>query len=252
MRMWTEGAFAPQDVVYAVGDVHGRLDLLKAARTQLLRYDQGRESPVVFLGDYVDRGPDSSGVIEFLMNWKRGGVFCLKGNHEAMMIQAYRRRDAESLETWLSFGGDATLKSYGAESLNQFSLDLIPQRHVAWLESLPCVLEDEHRVFVHGGLLPGVRIARQREEVLLWVRQRFLLADGDDFPDGKHVVHGHTPVWAGKLSPSEPELLAHRTNLDTAAYATGVLTIAIFSTTSPGGPVECIAVRGEAALHLIG
>jgi serine/threonine protein phosphatase 1 len=250
MMLREAGPASPRDIMYAIGDVHGRLDLLKAARTQLLRHDQGRQSPVVFLGDYVDRGPDSSGVIELLMTWKRAGVHCLKGNHEAMMLQACRRRDAESLETWLSFGGDATLRSYGAETLNQFSLDLIPERHLAWLESLPTVLEDEHRVFVHGGLLPGVRIARQREDVLLWVRQRFLLAHGDEFPDRKHVVHGHTPVWAGKLSPSEPELLAHRTNLDTAAYATGVLTIAIFQAASPGGPIDCISVRGEAALHM--
>jgi serine/threonine protein phosphatase 1 len=248
--MRLQDASAARDVVYAIGDVHGRLDLLKAARTQLLRHDQGRQNPVVFLGDYVDRGPDSCGVIELLMNWKRDGVFCLKGNHEAMMLQACRRRDAESLEVWLSFGGDATLRSYGAESFNQFSLDLIPERHLAWIESLPSVLEDAHRVFVHGGLLPGVPIARQREEVLLWVRQRFLTAGGDEFPDHKHVVHGHTPVWAGKLSPSEPELLAHRTNLDTAAYATGVLTIAIFHAGAPGGPIEWISVRGEAALHM--
>jgi serine/threonine protein phosphatase 1 len=252
MRLRQASADAARDIVYAIGDVHGRLDLLKAARTQLLRHDQGRQNPVVFLGDYVDRGPDSCGVIELLMNWKRDGVFCLKGNHEAMMVQACRRRDAESLETWLSFGGDATLRSYGAESFNQFSLNLIPERHVAWLDSLPTLLEDDHRVFVHGGLLPGVRIARQREDVLLWVRQRFLLADGDEFPDRKHVVHGHTPVWAGKLSPSEPELLAHRTNLDTAAYATGVLTIAIFQAAAPGGPIDCISVRGEAALHMFG
>jgi serine/threonine protein phosphatase 1 len=250
MRLRQASADAARDIVYAIGDVHGRLDLLKAARTQLLRHDQGRQNPVVFLGDYVDRGPDSCGVIELLMNWKRDGVFCLKGNHEAMMVQACRRRDAESLELWLSFGGDATLRSYGAESFNQFSLDLIPERHLAWLESLPMVLEDEHRVFVHGGLLPGVPIARQREEALLWVRQRFLLADGHEFPDRKHVVHGHTPVWAGKLSPSEPELLTHRTNLDTAAYATGVLTIAIFQADRAGGPIECISVRGEAALHM--
>ncbi|HLY78993.1 MAG TPA: metallophosphoesterase family protein, partial [Caulobacteraceae bacterium] len=245
MMLRQAGAAAPGDIVYAIGDVHGRLDLLKAARTQLLRHDQGRQNPVVFLGDYVDRGPDSCGVIELLMGWKRASVFCLKGNHEAMMVQAYRRRDAESLETWLSFGGDATLRSYGAESFNQFSLDLIPERHVVWLEGLPSLLEDDHRVFVHGGLLPGVRIARQREDVLLWVRQRFLLAQGDEFPDGKHVVHGHTPVWAGKLSPSEPELLEHRTNLDTAAYATGVLTIAVFHAAKPGGPIDCISVRGE-------
>ena len=87
MRLQQAGASGPQDIVYAIGDVHGRLDLLKAARTQLLRHDQGRENPVVFLGDYVDRGPDSCGVIEPLMSWKHGGaIFCLKGNHEAMMI----------------------------------------------------------------------------------------------------------------------------------------------------------------------
>lgn len=251
MKLRQSGAGAPADIVYAIGDVHGRLDLLKAARTRLLRHDQGRQNPVILLGDYVDRGPDSCGVIELLMNWKRGRVFCLKGNHEAMMIEAYRRRDAESLETWLMFGGDATLRSYGAETLNQFSLDLIPEPHIAWLEQLPTLLEDEHRVFVHGGLLPGVPIDQQRDDVLLWVRQRFLQADGDQFPDGKHVVHGHTPVWAGKPDAGEPELLAHRTNLDTAAFATGVLTIAVFWASAPGGPVECISVRGEAALQPI-
>ena len=229
--------------VYALGDIHGRLDLLELAADRINAHLDGRLGKFVFLGDYVDRGPDSCGVIDFLISAQRkGGAVCLKGNHEDMMLNAMR--DPEAAFHWLCNGGDATLRSYGGE-LERWrdDLALVPQDHLDWLASLPSLVVDDHRFYVHAGLTPGVRAEDQDEEVRLWIREKFLRAKRmKEFPDGKHIVHGHTHTWEGKPEPSAPELLAHRTNLDTAAYDSGVLTIGVFHADRPGGPVEVMAV----------
>ena len=113
-----------------------------------------------------------------------------------------------------------------------------------WMSGLPRTTGDGHRIYVHAGLMPGTPIHRQKEQTCLWIRERFLQAKASDFE--AHVVHGHTPIWEGKPDPAEPELLEHRTNLDTAAFATGVLSIAVFDAERPGGPIELLQVRGEA------
>ncbi len=231
--------------IYALGDIHGRLDLLELAASRINAHLDGRPGKFVFLGDYIDRGPDSSGVLDFLIGAQRaGGAVCLKGNHEDMMLAAVREPEADASFNWVCNGGDATLLSYGGDALRwRESLSLVPQDHLAWLASLPSLVTDEHRLYVHAGLTPGVRAEEQGEEVRLWIREKFLRAKRmKDFPDGKHIVHGHTHSWAGKSDPSAPELLAHRTNLDTAAYASGVLTIGVFDADRAGGPVEVMAV----------
>ena len=199
---------------------------------------------VVFLGDYVDRGPDSCGVIDFLMQLQREWpVVRLKGNHEELMLQAVTRPGDGRLRRWLEYGGDNTLKSYGLSPESDLG-EGIPKEHLRWMASLPRTTGDRHRIYVHAGLMPGTPVHRQNDQTCLWIRERFLQARASEFE--AHVVHGHTPVWEGKPDPAEPELLDHRTNLDTAAFATGVLSVAIFESDTPGGPVELLKIRGRA------
>ena len=215
-------------LIYAVGDVHGRLDLLQTAWATIQEDNGGQAGRVVFLGDYVDRGPDSRGVVEFLMRAQASAeVTCLKGNHEQMMVDALR--GAAPMSWWIDNGGDATLASYGRA---------VTPEHLDWMAGLPLMDRDAHRVYVHAGLMPNVPVEEQDEEACLWIRERFLRAPGDQLP--AHVVHGHTPFWAGKPDPRQPELLEHRTNLDTGAYMTGVLTIGVFDPATPGGPIRVL------------
>lgn len=229
---------------YAVGDIHGRLDLLTSAVDAISQHVEGAPFRVVFLGDYVDRGPDSRGVIDLLMDLQREWpVVCLKGNHEELMLQAVNDPGGGRLERWLEYGGRNTLKSYGVAPDGDLVAG-IPREHLRWMASLPRTTGDRHRIYVHAGLAPGTPAHRQKDQTCLWIRERFLQARPGEFE--AHVVHGHTPVWEGKPDPSEPELLDHRTNIDTAAFATGVLSIAVFEAETPGGPVELLKIRGKA------
>jgi serine/threonine protein phosphatase 1 len=228
---------------YAVGDVHGRLDLLNRAVVAIA--DRGRGAPfrVIFLGDYVDRGPESRGVIELLMRLQgRWPVICLKGNHEELMIQAVTEPDSGCLERWLEFGGRDTLRSYDLRGEDDLATAL-PQAHLRWMAELPTIADDKHRIYVHAGLIPGTPARLQNDAVRLWIRERFLLGGAGDFE--AHIVHGHTPVWERKPDPAEPELLPHRTNVDTGAFATGILSVAVFEDEVPGGPVEIWKVRSD-------
>lgn len=234
---------------YAVGDVHGRLDLVESVLARITSHAGGGSYRVVFLGDYIDRGPDSSAVVELLIQIQRDNdrVACLKGNHEDLMLQAITATEPATVRRWLRNGGAATLRSYGAEPEPGFQ-DAIPQKHIRWMAGLPLTTADPHRIFVHAGLLPRTTTHRQSEETLLWIREKFLQGAAGDFE--AHVVHGHTPIWAGKPDPGAPELLGHRTNLDTAAFATGVLSVGVFDAEVPGGPVEVLKVVGAPAPHL--
>lgn len=234
---------------YAVGDVHGRLDLLRRAVDAIAEHVGDRPFRVVLLGDYVDRGPDSRGVIEFLIDLqRRWPVVCLKGNHEELMIQAIADPGNRRLERWLEYGGEETLHSYGLSRDDDLASG-VPQEHLRWMAGLPRTTGDGHRIYVHAGLMPGTPAHRQKDETCLWIRERFLQGRASDFE--AHVVHGHTPVWDGKPDPAEPELLEHRTNIDTGAFATGVLTVAVFDADCPGGPVELLRVEGERTARLI-
>jgi serine/threonine protein phosphatase 1 len=235
-------AAAPAARTYAVGDIHGRLDLLRTAIDTISDHVGDSAFRVVFLGDYVDRGPDSRGVIDLLIQLqRRWPVTCLKGNHEELMIEALTLPGERRLERWLEYGGDQTLKSYGLAIDDDLAAG-VPAEHLRWMGGLPRTTGDGHRIYVHAGLMPGMPAHRQKDETCLWIRERFLQARPGDFE--AHVVHGHTPVWEGKVDPTEPELLEHRTNIDTGAFATGVLTVAVFDASLPGGPIEVIKVRG--------
>jgi serine/threonine protein phosphatase 1 len=219
--------------IYAIGDIHGRLDLFEAALAAIAAHDPGATRQVVCLGDYVDRGPGGAGLVARLIALSGPGFVCLKGNHEVLMLEALRGR-RDGLDRWLANGGEATLESYGG-------LHSVPEAHLDWLDALPLIFSDPHRHYVHAGLEPGLPIEAQDAAALLWIRDRFLMAGPDELP--RHVVHGHTPRWRGKPDRAQPELLPHRTNLDTGAWMTGVLSVGVFDPDIPGGPLEVLAIR---------
>ena len=216
-------------LTYAIGDIHGRHDLLQALLPRIREHAEDRPHKLVFLGDYIDRGPDSAAVIDAVRSVQArsgGEVVCLKGNHEAMLLEVLERPDLVSW--WIDNGGDATLASFGAASTREIAAEVLD-----WLGSLPTSHEDERRYYVHAGLMPGWRFEDQTEKHKIWIREPFL---GMDYDFGKHVVHGHTP-----LASARPEVRPFRTNLDTAAVFGGALTAGIF-TAEAGPPVGFLQV----------
>ncbi|MDE2227695.1 MAG: serine/threonine protein phosphatase [Alphaproteobacteria bacterium] len=216
--------------VYAVGDVHGRLDLLVRLE-ELIAADaaaaDARRRVIVYLGDYVDRGPDSQGVIERLLRRPLPGFepVHLLGNHEDYLLQFLE--NAEVGPAWCAYGGLETLASYGVRPPSSFTVraddfeiarqalaDKIPPAHVAFMRDLKLTHAEGGYLFVHAGVKPGVALAEQQAEDLLWIRNEFL-DSAEDF--GACVVHGHTIVEA-------PEQRANRIGIDTGAFATGTLT----------------------------
>ena len=219
------------ELIYAVGDIHGRYDLLKELVALILedwtRRDPDRRPVLIFCGDYVDRGPDSAAVLEALI-WlqQRDDIQArfLKGNHEAALMHFLDH--PTDCASWQRFGGIETLRSYGVEppspddadaclAAQDLLLKRMPPSHVNFLEQLELMLVVGDYAFVHAGVQPGVDLDSQREEDLLWIRQTFL---DDEGPFDKIIVHGHS--WTG----AKPQILAHRIGIDTGAYATGVLT----------------------------
>jgi serine/threonine protein phosphatase 1 len=212
-------------LTYAIGDVHGCRDLLADLLAQISRHADGRFHRLVCLGDYIDRGSDSAGVLALLgevADATPGGLVMLKGNHEDMLGRAIR--DPDDARLWLINGGDATLRSFGAAGPADMPADV-----VAHLAGLPTAYEDERRCFVHAGLDPRRAHSAQTDEGRMWIRQPFL---GSDHDFGKFVVHGHTPVPGGR-----PDLRRFRLNIDTGAVYGGPLTAAVFegSQSAPTG-----------------
>jgi serine/threonine protein phosphatase 1 len=204
-------------VICAIGDIHGSLRKLRALMSHCRRKLGGQPATFVFLGDYIDRGTDSAGVVNYLIELQlhsAAPVIALKGNHEAMALEAIDGTAPQ--EHWLSQGGAATLASYGAMAAGE-----LPSAHVDWLRSLPLRHDDGLRLFVHAGIDPDRPLHRQREFDLLWIREPFL---SDRRDHGRLIVHGHTPV-AGDA----PDLRNNRLNLDTGAVFGGPLTAALFS-----------------------
>jgi serine/threonine protein phosphatase 1 len=216
---------------YVIPDLHGRRDLLDLALARIDAHAAGAAATLVVLGDYVDKGPDSRGVIARLragMPAKQSGLWrlaMLKGNHDALMVAALRGEIA--MMEWLEKGGDTALASYSGDTAD------IPVHDIAWLDGRPLFYEDMHRVYVHAGVDPARPLRKQDPMVLLTKRY----ADDDDCGLGpKHVVHGHDRHADGPL------LLHNRSNLDTNAWATGRLVIGVFDDDLPGGPVELIEI----------
>ncbi len=166
---------------YAIGDVHGCLEPLRAlmAKLSLRRTDE-----LLFIGDYIDRGPDSKGVVDFVMELRKsrpGKVTCLLGNHEWMLLNHLDGTDPVS---WLQNGGQATLASYGGE-------DKIPYAHREFFHSLSPLHRTDDYLFVHAGIRPGVPLEAQSTEDMLWIRRECYLFPGRFNPP---IVFGHTPL----------------------------------------------------------
>ena len=221
-------AIPPGQRVYAIGDVHGRFDLLQdlIARVQVDNETRGpAETHVVMLGDLIDRGPQSREVIDyFLKGPPRFALWhYIQGNHEEMLLKLIDEPDAEAIPHFLRYGGRETFESYDAP---QIVLD-IPDRYTP--DTLPFYVPETHREFMramhdgvqfgdyfftHAGIRPGVPLGEQERQDLRWIRREFLDSDADH---GAIVVHGHTVF-------DEAEIRPNRIGIDTGAYRTGRLT----------------------------
>jgi len=211
---------------YVIPDIHGRLDLLEKALTQI--ETEHPPGTVVFLGDYVDRGRQSAQVISRVMAGPITSGFewvTLMGNHENMMLLGLSEpRKFGVYNWWAGNGGDTTMESYGGQ---------VPESHLAWLRGLPMVWQDEHRVYVHASVDENRNLDEQDPEYAMWKRHA---TDYNVGYNGKHVVHGHTPMENGPIKNT------NRTNLDTGAFFTGRLVVGIFLNDRAGGPVDLIEV----------
>jgi serine/threonine protein phosphatase 1 len=216
--------------VYAIGDIHGRADLLAQLHRQI-REDAANASgnikkTVVYLGDYVDRGLESMGVIDLLLTAPTDEFarIYLKGNHEDTLLRFLK--DPSIGSDWFAIGGDATVLSYGiriptgltSEQYFEYTWKefraRIPKDHLEFLLSLQLMHQTGDYVFVHAGIKPGVPLELQHPEDLMWIRREFL--DSKEKHE-KVVVHGH-------MFMTQPEIQAHRIGIDTGAFATNVLT----------------------------
>lgn len=214
------------DVIYAIGDVHGCLDDLKRLEQRIIANAEtvAGDKLIVMLGDYVDRGPKSAQVLDWLISPAPQGFerICLRGNHEGFFLDALAQPGR--CNDWLAWGGMETLSSYGADASlfqkssarirGQILQSVIPAEHQDFLASLPVALDIPGLIFVHAGLRPGIKLAEQTDHDLMWIREPFLTQ-----PHGlpEFVVHGHTP-------DDKPVLLPHRAGIDTLAYGGGPLT----------------------------
>jgi serine/threonine protein phosphatase 1 len=235
-RMDSEASDLQPHRLYVIGDIHGCADLLDQMIGEItndLAARPVRDSLVVTVGDYVDRGSDSRGVVERLLgNPFPTRFIALKGNHE-VLLEAFLDKP-QTGESWRGVGGIETMASYGlpvrslirrkeyaaaASALAQ----AIPPDHFAFLASLRHSLSVGRYFICHAGVNPKVSLEEQTEEDLLWIREPFLTSSVDF---GKIVVHGHTPV-------AHPEVMANRINVDTGAFMTGRLTCAVLEEDRP-------------------
>ena len=219
---------APGLRIYAIGDIHGRFDLLQELASDMrrdLEESHPERTVEIFLGDYVDRGLQSREVIDWLTTTPplTDERICLLGNHEEWLLRALD--DVSAMPDWLFNGGGETLKSYGVKSegfggerllveLQRAFREALPPAHHVFISALPRIVDFDPYLFVHAGIRPGVDLAGQSQRDLRWIRAAFL----DDPTDhGFLVVHGHT------ISEQVDER-ANRIGIDTGAYATGILT----------------------------
>jgi serine/threonine protein phosphatase 1 len=229
--------------VYAIGDVHGRLEQLIALEAKIAEDGLGIEGEkwLVTLGDHIDRGPASAAAIEHVMGPAPKGFrrFSLLGNHEVMLLE-FLANPAANVD-YLEQGGIETLRSYGielnypplrsSEALQRYLAERFPAEHAAFIAALPLYLSLPGWLFVHAGIRPGIPLAAQREEDLVWIRAPFLTSQ---LTGGLRVVHGHTPGPAIVTTP-------HRIDVDTHCFRTGVLSAA---RVTPDGRTAFLSVGG--------
>ena len=241
---------------YVIGDIHGRLDLYEAMIDAIERDDASRkerETHIILLGDLVDRGPDSAGVIRRTRKWqKKRNVRVLAGNHEEMFLDSFEK--PEVLRHFLKHGGRETILSYGmpAGDLATMTLDdlfdaipkTIPQKDVAYIKGFEESITAGDYLFVHAGMDPGVPLDQQERKDMLWIRDRFLDYEG---PLEKVVVHGHT-IFESVMD------CGNRIGIDTGAFRSGVLTALVLegnqrrvmqAIAKDDGPIEIVHKDSE-------
>lgn len=232
--------------VYAIGDVHGSSSLLKSLLTIIeadIEVHAGEEAQIIFLGDYIDRGPDSKGVLDLLSsNHLPAPATCLLGNHEEILLTFLE--DPSVGEQWRMLGGLETLLSYGVDisdarmgrgyhAARDELVRRLPKRHLNWLMNLHLSAQIDDYFFCHAGVRPGVPLQDQSRADLLWVRDEFL---NHKEPFEKVVVHGHTPNEDVLIAPN-------RIDVDTGVYLTHRLSGVVLSgaeqrVIATGGPNE--------------
>ena len=237
--------------IYAIGDIHGHLALLQDAHERI-RADGGEDARIVHVGDLIDRGPDSRGVIAYLMDGQAQGRnwIVLKGNHDRQLPNFLRDPGwidpcAADQRNWIArdSGAEATLASYGVTAararplpaVHAEALEAIPASHARWLDGLPAWHLTPQALFVHAGIRPGIDLLAQAQDDLLWIRKPF---HQDRRDHGVLVVHGHTPVRRATH-------FGNRVAIDTGAAMGGPLTVALFE---EGGAAWLIGKRGRMAL----
>jgi len=217
--------------VYAIGDIHGRADLLERLHQSIIKDANfsEKENRVVYLGDYLDRGPCVKKAIDEVISGLPDTFQTeyLRGNHEDLFLNFLK--DAEVLGVWLDLGGHSTLLNYGvqppvagfspeqAEQIRQALLASVPEKHMAFLKTLKPYTQIGNYFFTHAGIRPGIHLQQQAEEDLYWIRNDFLESKTEH---GAKIVHGHTIASRVQDCPN-------RIGVDTGAYATGVLTCAV-------------------------
>jgi serine/threonine protein phosphatase 1 len=228
--------------IYAIGDVHGRFDLLQQVHDWIdadLARIQPQDWRIVHLGDYIDRGPQPRQVLEFLI--KRSAdprVLSLLGNHDHYLLDFASDMDTDYLERWLTYGGAETFEGYGIDpgiaalpvhdtvrpEIHRAMLEAIPPEHIAFLRNCDLSVQLGDYFFAHAGVKPGLAVERQSKWNLMWMREPFLSSDQDL---GAVVVHGHT-------ISTVPQVRRNRIGIDTGAYHTGRLTCLVLDGASRG------------------
>ena len=219
------GTLAPGRRVYAIGDIHGCSDQLRLIHRRIaidLRDRPVADATLIHLGDYIDRGPDTAGVLSLLASEPSFPVertVNLMGNHEEMALQAIAFGDQRQAETWLANGGKAALASWGIPRTAPLEdwPELLPREHLRLMSRLSLQYRIDTYLFVHAGVRPGVPLGQLSRRDLLWIREPFLSSRE---PFGAIVVHGHTPA-------PDPILRANRIGIDTGAGRGGRLTCAV-------------------------
>jgi len=181
---------------FVVGDIHGHASKLRKLLPKIReRAEEG--DTLVFIGDYIDRGPDSRGVIDIILEQSLGGwagpVVTLKGNHEILMMDALTKRPRYGFDAWMQNGGLETVGSYTGGRMTRSWLDAVPVPHLEFLNTLRDWYEDDHGIYVHAGLTPERRPEECNEDAWQWIRGEFI---DSDYHWGKVVVFGHTPQYA--------------------------------------------------------
>ena len=214
--------------IYAIGDIHGRYDLLRRLLDRVGEHSsalpESASLHLLFLGDLVDRGPESAKVVELLQDLEQrtDQVIVLMGNHEEAMVRSLEG-DTTLLQRWLAVGGAETVESYGLrlpeprDDLRQYLRYLqasLPAQQIKWLRGLPLTAQSGDYFFCHAGIRPGVALGRQSRDDLLWIRDDFV---DDESDHGAVIVHGHT-------IEKTVTLRGNRIGIDTGAYCHGVLT----------------------------